>query len=272
MAKIALDIYDHLDLPGLLHRRVEVWLPPAYQRSPQGRFPVLYMHDGQNIFNTRPAIKPGWQVVQTITDLAEKGRITPPIVVGLGNTRNRLGDYLPQKPFRDEASRAILEKTLSDSRIHIRSHASDLYLRWMTELVKPLIDATYRTLPDPASTALMGSSMGGLISLYGLCEYPQVFGRAGCLSTHWPIAQEPMLDYCRKCLPEAGTHRLYFDHGTAGLDAQYAPWQERVDQIMREKGYRENQDWLSQVFPGDNHHELYWAGRLHIPLTFLFGK
>ena len=137
--------------------------------------------------------------------------------------------------------------------------------------VKPFIDATYRTLPGPATTAIMGSSMGGLISLYALCEYPAVFGAAGCVSTHWPIVEAVMLPYLTDHLPVPGSHRLYFDHGTHGLDAQYEPTQRLVDAEMQAAGYERGRDWLSLCFDGADHNETAWSERVHIPLKFLLG-
>ena len=271
MAEIKLDTYRKLDYPGLMHRRVDVWLPPKYHDGDETRFPVLYMQDGQNLFHPRFSIGFGWQVAETITDLAERERITPPIVVGITSTANRVGDYMPQKPFEKHWAEAAAREELSRLSAGDEKPIGDLYLRWMVEILKPFIDRTYRTLPEKEHTAVMGSSMGALISLYALCEYPQSFGMAACLSTHWPIVGQAMLDYCRETLPPAGTHRLYFDHGTLDLDSQYGPWQEKMNALMLEKGYTEGKDWESWVFPGDGHRENYWAHRLHIPLTFLFG-
>jgi enterochelin esterase-like enzyme len=119
--------------------------------------------------------------------------------------------------------------------------------------------------------------MGGLISLYGLSEHPSVFGAAACLSTHWPgsfllddpTLPEALLGYIEAQLPAAGRHRLYFDHGTATLDAWYPPWQARVDELLRDKGYSAS-DWQSLSFPDAEHSEQAWAARLDRPLEFLF--
>ena len=268
---VSFDTYRNLDMPGLNHRRVDVWVPPAYHADAQKRFPVLYMHDGQNIFRSRPSIGSGWQVAETLTALAEQGLVEPPIVVGMTSTLNRLGDYLPEKPYHyPGVSEAVREYLHASFRMDTHV-VSDLYLQWMVSMVKPLVDSTYRTLTQPEHTAVMGSSMGGLISLYALCEYPEVFGMAGCLSTHWPVLGEAMLAYTRQELPEPGAHKLYFDYGTEGLDAEYGPWQDKMDKLFQEKGYTANRDYASWAFPGDSHHETYWAKRLHIPLTFFFG-
>jgi enterochelin esterase-like enzyme len=121
--------------------------------------------------------------------------------------------------------------------------------------------------------------MGGLISMYAICEYPDVFGGAACLSTHWPgifqVANNPIPNafnrYLKMKLPDPKNHKLYFDYGTATLDALYEPLQNEVDQIMQQKGY-DAQHWTTQKFEGENHSEMAWQKRLHIPFQFLFGK
>ena len=123
----------------------------------------------------------------------------------------------------------------------------------------------------------MGSSMGAIISLYAISEYPQVFGAAGCLSTHWlggfdnnarvPLA---IFDYFRDRIPDPSTHRIYMDHGTLGLDAYYAVHQQFFDLMMRDKGYTDL-NYASRIFPGADHEEAAWAERLGIPLAFLAG-
>lgn len=145
------------------------------------------------------------------------------------------------------------------------------YLKLIVEEIKPLIDGDFRTLPERQNTFIIGSSMGGLISLYALMEYPMVFGGAGCFSTHWPILGQFIAPYLRKYLPEAGAHKLYFDYGTGGNDAQYAPYQAEIDDILREKGYTPLTDWMTQVAPGAIHHEKAWRSRIHLALRFFLG-
>lgn len=156
---------------------------------------------------------------------------------------------------------------------------SDNYLKFIVNELKPYIDSHYSTLPDRANTFVMGSSMGGLISMYAISEYPEIFGGAACLSTHWPgvtpdkgdIASAGFMQYMEKKLPSPDTHRMYFDIGTATLDQYYPPYQKQADEIMRKKGF-DKSNWMSKVFEGESHTEIAWNKRLHIPLTFLFGK
>lgn len=271
MASPKLETYRSLELPGLKRRRVDVWLPELYHQEPGIKLPVLYINDGQNVFNRSPYVGSGWKIHERISTLAEEGKILPPIVVAMTSTMNRFGEYLPQKPLTYPGALEHLNENkpwrFDPTNVH-----SDQYLRLIVEEIKPLIDSRYRVLSDAANTTIMGSSMGGLISLYALCEYPEVFGKAACLSTHWPALGDYMLRYARQTLPEAGTHKLYFDYGGKGYDKQYEPFQNKMDILLQDKAYQEGKDFQSWVFEDDDHNELYWSARLHLPLGFLFGK
>jgi predicted alpha/beta superfamily hydrolase len=119
---------------------------------------------------------------------------------------------------------------------------SDTYLKLIVEEIKPLIDRNFRTRLGQQDTMVMGSSMGGLISLYALTEFPDVFGGAGCFSTHWPIMHGLTIPYLQADLPIPGKHKIYFDYGTGGFDAEYEPYQLAVDAVMCEKGYAHGVD------------------------------
>ena len=114
--------------------------------------------------------------------------------------------------------------------------------------------------------------MGGLISLYAMTQYPKVFGGVAAISTHWPAGEGAMVNYLARHLPSPRDHRVYFDHGTATLDAQYAPYQQRTDAVMRNRGYRCGENWLSKTFDGADHSETAWNQRLDVPLRFLLSK
>ena len=148
-----------------------------------------------------------------------------------------------------------------------------------------MIDRRFNVKTDRADTATMGSSMGSLISLYAIDEYPAVFGAAGMMSTHWPLSfkpdGKPISDeeyeavsstferYLTPALPSPATHRLYFDHGSETLDAVYARYQQRVDAVVAKRGYKRGVNWLTRSFPGQKHNETSWASRVAIPLQFL---
>jgi len=230
---------------------------------------VLYMHDGQNVFD--PATSMGgvdWGVDETMTKLIAAKRVRPAIVVGVWNTAKRGQEYMPQKPVDGATSIA----TGTGSPPAAGPAISDAYLKFLVTELKPFIDRTYRTRSGRADTFVMGSSMGGLISAYAISEYPAVFGGAGCVSTHWPAGNGGMIDYLRRSGPDAKTHRMYFDHGTATLDSLYAPFQARADAVMRAAGYVDGKNFVTRVFEGADHSERAWRARLEVPLVFLLGK
>lgn len=271
MNKAELETHRDLNIPGLNRRRVDVWLPEAYHANPNQSFPVLYMQDGQTVFDSWRKGIPGWEIHLAISRLAAEEKIFPPVVVAISSTLNRPGEYLPAKALKHSDGIDLVEESNLVGKTTASNIVSDLYLAWMVHTLKPAIDQRYRTLRDPQNTALMGSSLGGLISLYALCEYPEVFGKAACLSTHWPAVGDGMLAYLNERLPSPGQHKLYFDYGSEGLDREYEPWQTSVDALLRQKGYREGKDFASWHFTGEDHTTTAWKNRVHIPLTFLFG-
>lgn len=253
-------------------RNVEVWLPPGYERSARARYPVLYVHDGQNVFNPATAYtKVDWGVDEALTRLLAAGRVRPAIVVAIWNTPKRLQEYMPAKPAATPRGQQVLAPMLAQAPPDMRRIISDRYLQFIVEELKPTIDRRFRTRRGRDDTMIMGSSMGALISLYALTEYPRVFGAAACLSTHWSAGNGIVLDYLATALPRAGHHRLYFDFGTAGTDAPYEPFQKRADDLLRAAGYVEGKDWVTRKYEGADHNELAWRARIGTPLTFLLG-
>jgi predicted alpha/beta superfamily hydrolase len=253
--------------PFVLPRPIDVWLPPGYG-STATRFPVIYMHDGQNLFE--PTLAYGgvdWGIDEALVQLmAIMPTFAGAIVVGIWNSPLRTREYMPARPLTSATAHDLAAQFAQNQG---GASLADRYLQYLVSEVKPMIDATYRTLPGPAYTVIMGSSMGGLISAYAVCEYPQIFGRAGCLSTHWPIGGTLLVDALGAALPGPGQHRLYFDFGTEALDAEYEPYQQRMDHLLATAGYIAGQDWLTQKFVGADHTERAWRARLSIPLTFL---
>jgi len=265
--------YEQLSYHGLVPRDVDVWLPEEYQTLQNRRFPVLYMHDGQNLFEVEKSYSGViWEVAEWITKLAKEEKIEPAIVVGIWATENRFGDYQPTKPFNSLKGEVIKKLAAKSKKFKRHSFVADQYLSFLVHSLKPMIDQEFRTKSDPAHTFTMGSSMGGLISMYAICEYPAIFGGAGCLSTHWPVVQMVILPYLRKMMPKAQNHRLYFDYGTEGLDSKYGKVQKKVDALMVEKGYQADVDWMTRIYKGHKHHESCWRERLDVPLKFLLGK
>ena len=248
-------------------RNVDVWLPAGYSKNK--KYAVVYMHDGQNLFN--PNESSGgvdWGVDETMTRLIAEDKIEEAIVVGIWNTPKRVIEYAPQKAYD-----IVNRKNIKNSSLATPQKAeSEDYLKFIVTELKPFIDANYSIKTDRINTFIMGSSMGGLISLYAASEYPQIFGGAGCLSTHFPLGDGVMLEYMKKHLPAPKTHKIYFDYGTLTLDAQYEPYQKSADKIMKRKGYRQGVNWITRKFEGEEHSEKSWRKRVDIPITFFLGK
>ncbi len=248
-------------------RRVDVWLPPSYAQSPHRRYPVLYMHDGQNLFDPGIAFTGSdWDIDGAMTRLVARGAVREAIVVGVWNTSDRFAEYMPQ---------AAVATTPVDSGIEGRPLLAadglrgDAYLRFLVDALKPEIDRRYRTRPGRDDTFVMGSSMGGLISLYALGRYPETFGGAAALSTHWPACGGCMIDWFATHLPPRRSHRLYFDFGTTTLDARYPPFQARMDAALSRAGWRQGRSWQTRRFEGAEHNEAAWRDRAEVPLRFL---
>ncbi len=251
-------------------RHVHVWLADEDDSQPDTQYSVLYMHDGQNLFDPETATAgETWGVAEVLAQLMDAGTVRPSLIVGIFNSTGRWPEYLPQRPLAHPDSAKLLQQFGETLPFPIRS---DNYLRFLVEELKPFIDQTYRTHTSRDETFIMGSSMGGLISLYALCEYPEVFAGAGCLSTHWPAVEGIILPYLDETLPPPGEHKLYFDYGTATLDALYEPLQKPVDALLVSKGYQLEHDWLTRRFEGAEHNEPAWRARIHLPLTFLLGS
>jgi enterochelin esterase-like enzyme len=259
-------------------RNVDVWLPDNY--SAEKKYPVLYMHDGRALFDSSINWnRQEWGVDEIISKLLSEKKIRSCIVVGIWNGETmRASEYFPQKPFES------LTKAQQDSAYNFTGKffagkvQSDDYLKFIVQELKPFIDSSFSTLKDQPNTFIAGSSMGGLISWYAICEYPEVFGGAACLSTHWPgtfwIKNNPIpaafLNYLQTHLPSPGNHKIYFDYGSKTLDSFYKPFQEQADAIIKSRGYT-SKNWMTKEFPGADHSERSWNKRLDIPLIFLLG-
>ena len=276
------EIFSELIRP----RPVDVWLPEGYDPESDKLYPVIYMHDGQFLFHQSRSPYAGmdfmfWDVDKVISRLQRLGEIRPVIVVAVWmadwDKGARGAEYMPQKAVSEEVLEIMREAGPGSTvggfvgESGGESMSSDNYLRFLVQELKPFIDKTYPTLSGRADTFVMGSSAGGLLSAYALAEYPEIFGGAACLSSHWPYGDGAVVNWLSGHWPEAGNHRVYFDYGTEAFDALYEPYQMKMDLILQKKGYREGEDWITRRFEGANHSMQAWKDRLHIPLKFLLG-
>lgn len=262
-------------------RKVDIWLPENY--SKEKKYAVLYMHDGQMLFDSRITWNhQEWMVDEIATRLMNDSITKDFIVVAPFNINElRHSEYFPQKPFESlsESTRDSLIVEANKNDFKFDSVTSDNYLSFIVKELKPFVDANYSVLTDRENTFVAGSSMGGLISMYAICEYPDVFGGAACMSTHWPggnpndsdLLANTFFEYMKKEIPSSKTHRFYFDFGTKTLDKFYPKYEKTVNSIFKDKAY-DSSNFRNLKFEGANHSELSWQKRLDIPLTFLLKR
>ena len=256
---------------------VDIWTPEGYNAADSVRYPVIYMHDGQNLFDAATTWnRQSWEMDSVTSALIADGAITAPVIVGVHSvSETRIGDLMPQKIFDYDP---MLNDTLAVAFPDITVRG-DAYASFIVNTLKPMVDSTYRVLTDAPSTSVMGSSMGGLMSIYLMCEYPATFGNAACLSTHWvgtldgnPTFPRAMLAYLEGKLPRDNSHKLYLDHGTTSIDSLYGNWNSRVINLAESVGYSVPATLDTLTATGAGHEERFWAARVNRPLTFLLNK
>ena len=248
-------------------RHVGIWLPPGYDAAAEARYPVLYMHDGQNLFDPR-LIGSGeiWDVDDAVVRLVESGTTPPVIVVGVFNSADRGFEYSPW-------------------------HGAPDYARFLIDELMPRVNEEFATLTGPQDTAVMGSSMGGLLSFYLVTNHPDVFGACGCISSHFVLSEAWAARFASGDETAGGADdtpyiirdiengltvpdgvRYWFDYGTEGLDAEYHEPHLAVREWLLQQGLSEGADFVIRPYVGAYHNEASWRERLDDPLTFLFAS
>jgi predicted alpha/beta superfamily hydrolase len=234
-------------------RCICVYLPPQYEADPSRRFPVLYLHDGQNLFDPRTSYIPGrtWRAGSTADDLALSGRIEPVILVGVANTGlRRMAEYTPTRDFR------------------MGGGEGRNYGRLLIEELKPFIDATYRTLPSAENTGLGGSSLGGLITLFLGLEHPNVFTRLAILSPSLWWDHRSILTFVADIDPKPPL-KIWLDIGTAE-GQRHVRDSELLFRMLIKEGWKPGVDLEFLKAEGGVHDEDAWAARFDQVLVFLF--
>jgi len=276
-----IDLIKNFKSAYVTQRNIEIWLPEGYTKDK--KYSVLYMHDGQMLYDsTTTWNKQSWEMDDTAAGMMKKGEVADFIIVGIWNDNaTRHIDYFPQKPYesltagqKDTINLKLQEqgKPKPDFKPN-----SDNYLKFIVKEVKPFIDSVYSVYTDKSHTFVAGSSMGGLISMYAVTQYPNIFGGAACISTHWPgIAQwhkspipSAFGNYLKENLKNLKGNKIYFDIGDRTLDALYPPLQKMVNEVMLNYPITL---WKSMYFPGKDHSERSWQERVNVWLKFLLGK
>lgn len=232
-------------------RDIVVWLPPGYDADKKRHYPVLYMHDGQNIFDpATSAYGVDWSVDETADDLIKKKSIKPIIVVGIYNTRDRMQEYTP-------------------------GDKGTAYMNFIVNTVKPLIDATYRTKPDRKHTIVGGSSAGGIMSFMLVWEHPDVFSKAICMSPAFKSVSSDEWDYAHAVEATNGKRKhvfFYLDNGGIGLESQLQPGIDEMLTALKAKGYKEGKDFVFIRDVTAKHFEADWAKRFPQALVMVLRK
>ncbi len=227
--------YPAMKGKGIKDRDVAVWLPPDYDSSGKTRYPVLYLQDGQNVFDpATSAFGVEWKVDETCDSLIKAGTIAPLIVVGIYNTQDRSFDYAP-------------------------GPKGEAYMTFVIKQLKPFIDASYATNKDKAQTFVGGSSLGGLISFMLVWQHPDIFSKAICLSPAFKINK---LDYVKNVTSYRGKKKLisfYIANGGVGLDAQLQPGVNAMLAALQKRGYEEGNEVKYVNDIRANHSEASWA-------------
>lgn len=240
-------------LPDPDHRDILVYLPEQYFAEPDRSFPAFYLHDGQNLFDGRTSYVAGrtWQAHATADRLTRSGEIEPVILIGVANTGlHRMDEYTPTRDAK------------------MGGGEGRTYGRLLIEELKPFVDRTYRTRPGPADTALGGSSLGGLISLFLGLEYPHVFGKLAVMSPSVWWDHRSILTFVNQAQPRPPL-RIWLDMGTAE-GARHVRDTDHLHRLLLRLGWHEGEDLAYMQAPGAVHDEQAWASRFDHVLRFLF--
>jgi len=247
---------------GSLHKfefdehRVDVWVP----KDLHPKTSVLVMHDGRNIFDEDDSFTgKTWEVLPAIRD---EVRADSPVVIAVWGKSDftRLRELAPQSIL--DAHPEIWDLVPKEYEADRGSGLGDAYVSLIADAILPFVAEKFELTLHPDRTAVMGSSMGGLVSMYAMSKRPDVFGTAICFSTHWPFGNELMVEKLTGLLPPGQSHRLWTDSGTIELDALYPPLHNKAVELIRQKGYQEPENLVATIYPQTGHHESYWARRV----------
>ena len=238
------------------NHRVDVWVPPTINP----KTPILFMHDGYNLFDELDSFTgKTWEVIPAIRD---EVRGEKPLVVGVWglSDETRIRELSPQEIM--ERHPEFWDAQPDEYKTTGTESFGDAYVSLIADAILPFVVERFELEHDLQRTAVMGSSMGGLISLYAMSKRPELFGTAICFSTHWLLGQSTMVNQLTSMLPTDGIHRIWTDSGTKELDEHYPPLHLMAAEVMRSKGYTEPELLVANIYPYTGHHESYWSRRV----------
>lgn len=243
---------------------VEVWVPAKVLFYT----PVLMMHDGKNVFNPKTASNgQTWEILDAIRNGRIKGELQPIIIAVHGLSKEtRMLELTPQEIA--EAHPDIWDNLPDEYRPTSKTPLNAKYNSLLAEKILPMVLEKYGIEQSRERTAIAGSSMGGLASMYVMAKYPDTFGAALCFSTHWILGHTYMAQELTALMPAPGKHKIYTDAGTQDWDMFYQRFHKGAVGALQAKGWERDKDLMFGVFPGTGHTESAWAARLHVPINW----
>jgi len=233
---------------GLKPRDIIVWLPQSYNQDTTKRYPVFYMHDGQNVFDpVTSSFGYDWRADEVADSLIKAGIINEIIIVGIYNSSDRRYEY-------------------------IHAPLGYAYMDFIANKFKPFIDKEYRTLAGSENTAVGGASSGGLISLMLVWNYPEIFSKVACLSSAFKIQELNYVDTIANYAGKKKEIKLYIDIGGIGLEQELRPGNDDMIAALQNRGYEIGKDLIWYIDENAVHSEIAWAERIWRPLVFFFKK
>jgi len=249
-------------------RRVDFWAPNQPSQH------MIIAHDGQNIFDHRSAtFRSTWRLAQTANRVFADKNLPPPLIIAVFHSSNKSDpngrgkDLTPQASF-EAGVIAVQENIPPQNRLEIDQLRGDEYQRDIAEKIIPEITNAIGHQVVPDKSAMIGASMGGLASLYGLIKYPDLYKTALALSPHWILGNQPLVKDLVNRLPKNAGHKIWMSRGTSGLDAKYEECQEFADQLMIQTNWQANKNFKSVIFNRASHNERAWARQVPEVLEF----
>lgn len=252
---------NRLDFDG---RLVDYWSPNLPTQH------LLIAHDGQNIFDPATSThRTTWRMAQSAVRVSREIGMTPPAIIGVFHSRSelnpwgRIHDLAPQDPFQNG-----VPAYQANDEISLENLQGNTYLEQITDVIAPTICQLLGLDVVELNKAVIGSSLGGLASLYAIAKRPDFFTTALALSTHWTAGEIALVDAMLDSLPTPGHHKIWMSRGTRGHDAHYGQFQDYANKRMLQTGWHEGEDFVTRVYKRSGHNERSWSKYLDQPMKF----